>query len=139
MPHFAKILINCLLIISLHFIYGCSGKATDTRGMELDIRGDTKVKNVTNEAISNEINELVNNCSSDCYIILSKNENSYLQAYFNEDKTFAVEFRENDENHHYSCTNQSIRADEVMKIFTDYNSQKQGWQNSTNWEKLDLK
>lgn len=52
------------------------------------------------------------------FVILSRDENIYIQTYFNEDGTFQLEYRDGSEVRHYAVDPQTISVDGVCSAFS---------------------
>ena len=127
-----------VFLLSILISSGCdNGSNPRISSHKLDIRGDKQITDVKDESISSSVYELANNCKSDCFIILERNDGGFIQTYFNEDKTFTLEYKELNEPHQYTSTDTSLAPKDIISIFIAYKNSDPNWKGLTKWEALE--
>lgn len=71
------------------------------------------------------------------FIILSHGEQVYLQASGEKDGPYQMEYREGDEDHHFTCT-EKLTKEQVKISFLKYLEGDSSWKVDHMWEKSEL-
>ncbi|HBC86576.1 MAG TPA: hypothetical protein DCZ94_06450 [Lentisphaeria bacterium] len=74
---------------------------------------------------------------SDSFIILSKNETTYIQTIKPNESNFEIEYQNDSLENHY-VTREPVSLEKALEIFTSYFRSSNDWLSSTEWKKLDL-
>ena len=71
------------------------------------------------------------------FIILSRGNERYIQAYRNDDGSFLLEYRDGSAEAHFETETQA-GIDDVEQAFIRYASNMDDWSAPWNWQKLDI-
>lgn len=98
--------------------------------MKLDTGGHIHSANVSEEDL---IRTFDNDHGRGDFIILSLGSQVYLQASGKGEGPYQMEYREGDENHHFTCT-EELSKDKVKKSFLKYLEGDSSWKVDHCWE-----
>jgi len=104
--------------------------------MQLNINGDDLDVVVTEELLEEKLRSLPG--EGDSFLILSKNEMTYMQTSGSIQEGFILEYQEGSVDEHYACTNSPLTQDLLVQAFKDYLNGKPDWINDLTWEKEDI-
>lgn len=105
--------------------------------MKLNVNGDDLDIIVSEKIIEDKLKSLSTKDDSS-FLILSKNEMSYIQTSGDFEAGFILEYQENDLDFHYSCVTQPLTNVQVVKAFKDYFNQNNKWKTELSWERESL-
>ena len=101
--------------------------------MHLNVGDEKSIENPSKEAVIAEVEGL----REGEFLILSRSDEVYMQTRFNEDGSWALEYRAGDEDHHYGLDeDETSRADvcKAMGLYIDEGD----WEGAFDWEVMDL-
>ena len=102
--------------------------------MQLNVNGDICGENPEND----QLRSAIANLGEEEFLILSGEEEYYIQTYHNEDGTYQLEYRDGSEDRHFCVDPQSITVDDVKEAIVMYSNDPSSIAEKWNWEKLDL-
>ncbi|MFC1736344.1 hypothetical protein ACFL1X_09510 [Candidatus Hydrogenedentota bacterium] len=103
--------------------------------MKLEIGRNKAVDNPTKDQIAEAIASL--RAEDGSFVVLSHNENTYIQAAPDVDAGFRVQFQEGAPECFYEAAN-NLSTDAAIQLFQAYLN-RENWKGMTGWQKLDLK
>jgi hypothetical protein len=102
--------------------------------MKLDLNG-TELTQPRDEAlIIRSLQSL--NSDDDSFLILSKDEMSYIQTCKTSDGRYVLEYQEGSLAEHYECTDGMLNFQKVSMAFTSYLKGSDEWKTSLMWQPL---
>lgn len=115
----------------------CRGKTKGKQGkigdiMKLNICGSRNIENPTEGEIREAIISL--DASGDAFLVLSKNEMTYVQCSGDPKIGFDLEYQIKSTDQHYRASKENITADEIISVFSAYASGKNNWQDELDWK-----
>ncbi|PHS03064.1 MAG: hypothetical protein COA78_19245 [Blastopirellula sp.] len=102
--------------------------------MVLTINDDKYFENPTEETIREALAELV----VDEFAILSRADEHYIQAYYNEAETFTLEYRDGSYEKHYAATPEPETCVEIQEVFVAFLNNPTTWHEGKEWKKVDF-
>ncbi len=104
--------------------------------MQLIIGGNKVNEEVTNSLIERSIWGLKD--ETDSFAILEKDEMHYIQTSGDSENGFILEYQNGSIEEHFTCTNEPIDTNRVIKAFQSYLAQDRKWITEYTWEKENL-
>ncbi len=104
--------------------------------MELNVNEEYLEVAITEDLIEEKLRSLPG--ENDSFLILSKSDMVYMQTAGNFNEGFILEYQEGSVDEHYSCINDPLTNDQVVKAFKDYLNGNLNWKKDLIWEKEDL-
>ena len=101
--------------------------------MELNINDDSLVEKPSIDSVRYEIDSL----GLDQFVVLSRDDDHYVQAYRNPDGTFQLEYRDGSESEHYE-TVAPPDIDVVEQAFIRYCSDMTDWRSPWEWQEIEF-
>lgn len=101
--------------------------------MELVIDGTSVDKPIDNSLIEESIRSMTG--EGDSFVILSKDEMTYLQTSGGPTEGYILEYQEGTLEEHYSCVEPSLDTEQAVRIFQCYLSGDSRWRTDYKWEK----
>jgi hypothetical protein len=103
--------------------------------MRLETAEGRPIDDVTEEQLRDAFS---NDAGRGEFIILSAQPHIYIQAGGEFEGPYALEYREGDDQHHYSAGNQ-VRKEDVLRAFLSYLAGDSRWRTEFAWQKIELK
>jgi hypothetical protein len=100
--------------------------------MKLETAERISSNNVTEQEL---INAFQDDSGRGEYIILSKGEQFYIQAFGINNDSYVMEYREGDGDHHFECVHELSKAD-VQLAFIKYLKEDDSWKTDFKWSQL---
>ena len=102
--------------------------------VEFIVNGKTLEEPVTAELIARSIHSLTSD--GDSFAILARDDQVYIQTSGGPRDGFVLEYRDGSESEHYTCTNASLTAEEVVRTMQHYLANDGRWKTDVTWESL---
>ena len=102
--------------------------------MKLDINGIESFE----EPGVNQIHTAIANLTDDSFIILSRDDEDYIQAYRNTATDFQLEYRAGSEAEHYECVTDGIASNQIQEAFAAFLAGADDWHSAWAWRKITL-
>lgn len=100
--------------------------------MELVVNGTVAASPVNDELLEQSILSLTG--EGDSFVILSRNDMTYMQTSGDPKNGFILEYQEESVDQHYSCTDGDLSASQVVQAFQWYLSGDGRWKTDLKWE-----
>ena len=104
--------------------------------MKLVVNGGPVDKPVSDKLIEESIYSLAG--EGDSFIILSKDEMTYMQTSGDVKNGFILEYQNGSLEQHFSCINPELTTKQVIKAFQSYHAQDGKWKTELSWGKEEL-
>lgn len=101
--------------------------------MRLTVDGDEVSERVSSDLLERSIRSL--DGTGDSFVILSKEEMTYLQTSGDPRNGFVLEYQNGTLEEHYSCIEPNLNAEQVVRAFQQYYSNDSRWKSDLRWEK----
>ncbi len=102
--------------------------------MKLDLNG-TELRQPLDEALITSSLQALNS-DDDSFLILSKDEMSYIQTCKTSDGRYVLEYQEGSLEEHYECADEMLNFQKVLMAFTSYLNGADEWKTSLRWQPL---
>ena len=104
--------------------------------MELTVNGEVLNAQIDDDLIDHSLAQLVG--EGDSFLILAKDDMTYLQASGDPKHGFILEYQEGSLEHHYSCIEPSLGLPELSRAFRWYLHGDGRWKTDFRWEQQSL-
>ncbi len=104
------------------------------RSLNLNINDDEILESPDTDALIKALHEL----KIDQFAILDRGDEYYIQTYYNDDETFALEYREGDYEKHFRAEPEPTNIQEVVEAFLGYFDGGSQWRERHEWERVEF-
>jgi len=102
--------------------------------MKLDLNGTELTQTLDEALITRSLQSL--NSDDDSFLILSKDEMSYIQTCKTVDGHYVLEYQEGSLAEHYKCADEMLSFQKVSMAFTSYLNGTDEWKTALTWQPL---
>jgi hypothetical protein len=103
--------------------------------MKLDLNGTELTQPIDDALIARSLQAL--NGDDDSFLVLSKDEMSYIQTCRESDGHYVLEYQEGSLAEHYECADEMLNFQKVSMVFTSYLNGTDEWKTALRWEPLE--
>ena len=100
--------------------------------MELTLNGEIVDRDIDDALIDESLQSL---SEDDSFMILAKDEMTYMQTTGDPGNGFILEYQEGSMDEHYSCAHPVLGLSEVSRAFKQYLHGDERWKSDLRWEK----
>jgi hypothetical protein len=104
--------------------------------MKLELSGNEVSQPIDAALISSLLNSLSDD-DSDSFLILSKDDMSYIQTCKTSDGHFVLEYQEKTQAEHYECVDDVLNVQKVLLAFSSYLAGTEEWRTALQWQLQD--
>lgn len=105
--------------------------------MKLHVNGNDLEVEVTEQNLEHHLLSLPGG-EEDSFLILSKDDYSYMQTSGSAKEGFILEYQEGDLAEHYTCTTMPLSTHQVVEAFKNYLKNSDAFKTDLKWEKEDF-
>ena len=107
----------------------------ETKPMVLEICGDKKIQNPTDQQLRQQFDAL-DAKKGDAFVVLGATDLTYIQASGDKKTGFDLEYQDGNKNLHFRAKKASLTLDEILSAFSSYRDGKADWKQVSEWEKI---